>query len=341
MKETKLENGFVPLRKGVLDHLATIDAAVWKVFTAYLLLPKIKEEKEKESLYMAAYSNITVDQICEKIGVCNRTVLRARDKLCEIGFLEKMSSRTYKIPKFKKLKDDSAGESDMSSLFPSKSDIMSQLAENSTRQESDIMSQSKVTSCHQKSDTMSLTEERVLERSTIPPPPQVINTGVCTRAMQGTCHSEEEEDEISKKEEEKSVTIDQDVRILQGLILGKYRGQIIEEPPYSACRNALEDFRLDELREALDRCPVALKNPNPTSALNCVYRYAENKKFDAMKGKTTLHQQLDEAKRRLESFKNDPNFRADAEYEIGMVKEMESRIKELEEEIKWEQQQKR
>ena len=63
-----------------------------------------------------------------------------------------------------------------------------------------------------------------------------------------------------ENEPEPYPNIKSDQTIIEGLILAKYRAQIMDRPPsQNALRDALEKYPVDQLEEAIGRMPLALK----------------------------------------------------------------------------------
>lgn len=79
-------------------------------------------------------------------------------------------------------------------------------------------------------------------------------------------------------------TINDDIKIIQGKILDKYRNQITAEPPYSSCRALIESVDGDAGRilNAIDRMPIVLKNSKNICGL--IAKYAQNTEWGTNSG---------------------------------------------------------
>ena len=76
----------------------------------------------------------------------------------------------------------------------------------------------------------------------------------------------------AEEEEEPIPTIRNDEVTIEGLILSKYRGQIMDRPPSpSNLRAALEIYTVDQLEEAVGRMPPILQAKNPKTVIDGNY----------------------------------------------------------------------
>lgn len=106
MDDYTLHNGFHPLDKEDLSRLLPkIETlAACKVFFAYLCLPVSEQSTDPKSEYISAISKTTVQDLMDTTGLSKPSVVDGRKRLVELGQLERISGRTYRIPRYKKVK---------------------------------------------------------------------------------------------------------------------------------------------------------------------------------------------------------------------------------------------
>jgi len=105
MNKYSLADGFHPIDKEDLGNLLPkIKGAAVSVWLAYLRLPARELELNSSVPYLSALSAITNQQIMDLTGLSEPAITAGREKLCEVGELEKMSRGVYKITHYKKLK---------------------------------------------------------------------------------------------------------------------------------------------------------------------------------------------------------------------------------------------